>query len=208
MQRKILNAVGEFLGLALLATLAPVLVLIDVRMIGDAVDEVSLTEMTQAALLLFAVFVFGYRAGRNPETRGFALLVAGFFLCMLIRELDGLLDQIAHGFWLWPALLVAGSVVAYVAVACRTKVFRPMANFIGTKSYYHIITGLVVVLVFSRIFGSGRYWGFLLEMDLGRLFKASLQEGLELFGYFLLGYGAMWYLIRDGGQLLESGAKD
>ena len=63
-------------------------------------------------------------------------------------------------------------------------------------------------MVFSRIFGSGRYWGYLLEIDLDRIFKASLQEGLELFGYFLLGYGAMWYLIRDGGRLLESGAED
>jgi hypothetical protein len=208
MRQKILNAVGEFLGLALLVMLAPASVLVDVRVLGDSVDEVSLTEMTQVALLLFAVLAFGYRAWRNPETRGFALLVAGFFLCMLIRELDGVLDRIAHGFWLWPALLVAVSVVAYVGTACRTTVFRPMANFIGKKSYYHIIVGLLVVLVFSRVFGSGRYWMQLLEMDLGRLFKASLQEGLELFGYLLLAYGAIWYLVRDGARLVEPGEED
>lgn len=181
-----------------LALLPPLFVMVDVRVFHDSMMEVSLTEMAQAAVLGFAAAVFGCRAHKNLNTRGFELLVSGFFTCMLIREMDGLLDLIRHGFWFWPALWVALGVVGYVGMACRTSVLKPMAAFIGQKSYYHIVFGLLVVLVFSRVFGSGRFWAGLLEMDSGRLFKASLQEGLELLGYVWIGYGSAWYWMRDG----------
>ncbi len=184
-----------------LALLPPLFVMIDVRVFHDSMVEVSLTEMTQAAVLGLAAALFGYRALKNLDTRGFELLVSGLFTCMLIRELDGLFDLIRRGFWLWPALLVAIAAIGYVGTACRKSVLKPMAGFIGQKSYYHIVFGLLVVLVFSRVFGSGRFWTGLLEMDSGRLFKASLQEGLELLGYVWIGYGSVWYWMRDGHRL-------
>jgi hypothetical protein len=41
------------------------------------------------------------------------ILIGGFFLAMLIRELDGLFDLLSHGSWVWFALLAtAGSLLA------------------------------------------------------------------------------------------------
>ncbi|WP_258187377.1 aminotransferase class III-fold pyridoxal phosphate-dependent enzyme, partial [Variovorax sp. WS11] len=40
------------------------------------------------------------------------ILIGGFFLAMLIRELDGLFDLLSHGSWVWFALLAtAGSLL-------------------------------------------------------------------------------------------------
>ncbi|MFN3409992.1 MAG: hypothetical protein ACK45B_13415 [Limisphaerales bacterium] len=166
----------------------------------DSVGEASLTEISQAVLLLGATALCWLRAWQQPAARGFALLVGGFFACMLIRELDGWLDGVWHGFWLWPALLTAGASIAGAAFRCRDSIWPPMAAFIGTRSFYHISFGLLTLLVFSRIFGSGKLWAELMGTDYGRLFKAALQEGLELYGYVFLFYGVCWFLRPGPGK--------
>lgn len=188
------RAAGEFLFLALLSTLPAVCVAVDIRVLHDSVGEASLTEISQAALLLSATGICWFRAWQRTESRGLALLVGGFFACMLIRELDGWLDSVWHGFWVWPALFTAVATIGGVALWCRDSVWLPTAAFIGTRSFYHISFGLLTLLVFSRTFGSGKLWAELMGTDYGRLFKAALQEGLELYGYVFLIYGVSWFL--------------
>ncbi len=180
--------------------------MVDVVMIGHGVPEDSVTEMTQAALLLISAALFGCSAWREPGTRGFFVLVAGFFLCMLVRELDEFLDEVWHGFWLVPALGVAILTIALVLVLWRDSVLRPMAEFIDTKPYFHLLFGLIVVLVFSRIFGSGSLmWERIMGPDYTRISKAALQEGLELFGYVFIAYGS-WLNLWRGRQASAEGS--
>jgi hypothetical protein len=198
--RRILRAAAEFLFLAGLSALPAASVAVDIRVLRDHVGETSLTEISQAALLLGAVTLCWFRAAQQPAVRGFALLAGGLFACMLIRELDGWLDSLWHGFWSWPALFTAAATIGVVALRCRDTVWPPMAAFIGTRAFYHISFGLLTLLVFSRIFGSGRLWAELMGTDYGRLFKASLQEGLELYGYVFLSYGTFWFLRPPPGK--------
>ncbi len=194
----IARAVGEFLLLVLFALLPPLSVFLDSAVIGEGVSEESLTEYTQQGILLLAALLFWYGSRRRPDARGFYLLVAGFFACALIRELDSYLDLILHGFWIWPANLLALGTIIHVRRHCRGTVLQPMAAFVGTKPYFHMLFGLVVVLVFSRVFGSGTLlWVPLLGETYTHGFKSGLQEGLELFGYLFIGYSACLTIIRD-----------
>lgn len=193
---RIASAVAEFFLLALLALVPFIAVYLDIVVIGHRIGEVSVTEIAQEALLLLTVLVFLYSAWRQPASRGFLVLVAGFFAAAFIRELDGFLDEVWHGFWVWPAMLVSLTSISYAAIRCRDTVFQPMADFIDTKPYYFIVMGLIVLLVFSRTFGSGNMlWNDLLGSYAFK-FKTVVQEGLELFGYLFIAYGAYNFLTR------------
>lgn len=194
---RILRAGGEAFFLALLAAVVPFLVVIDVAVLEHGIREISVTELTQEALLAFAAGSFGYAAFRRPEARGFLVLAAGFLTCMLIRELDGIWDKIWHGFWFWPALLTAVASIGSTVRFWRDSVIGPMAGFVGTKAYVHLLIGLLTVLLFSRIFGSGNLlWKQLLGTAYSSVFRGALQEGIELFGYLFIAYGAFRMLRR------------
>lgn len=200
-ERKIKLAIGELLLLALLALVAPALVFTDIVIIGHGLSEISFTEIAQEMLLLLSALLIAHRAWRHAESRGFFLLMASFYGCMLIRELDGFLDHIQHGFWLWPALLLAFTTIAYVIGRCRDTVLVPMADFVDTKPYFYTIVGLIVVLVFSRVFGSGTLlWKPAMGSSYSGLFRNVLQEGLELFGYVFIAYGSVLLLWNKNRQ--------
>lgn len=190
---QLLKAFGEFLILALLMLLPAVMVYLDVQVRGRTITEYSFTELTQESLILAAAILFWISAFKQAYARGFLVLVAGFFACMFIREQDGLLDNISHGFWFYPAMLMAIGSVIYALRYHRT-ILGPMAEFTRSKPYVFIAIGLLIVLVFSRVFGSGNLlWKEVLGEDYTSFFKGVIQEGLELFGYIFIFYGACLY---------------
>ncbi|HLV77211.1 MAG TPA: hypothetical protein VKY53_04715 [Marinobacter sp.] len=191
---RVLTGVGEFLLLGALVLMVPAVVYFDVAVLGNSVGEISATEIAQELLVLMTAAIFGYKAFREPRSRGFLVLVAGFFSVILIRELDSFLDAVVHGFWVWPATAAALSAIFMAKVPFKGTVLRPMADYVGTKPYYFMVIGLVTLLFFSRVFGSGNLlWGHLLGDAYTSGFKAGLQEGLELLGYILIGYSAVLF---------------
>lgn len=209
---KIVRGIGEFFFLALFSLIVPGFVFIDAVIIGNGVGESSITELTQETLLLVSAICFGYAAWRNENCRGFFVLVAGFFSCLLVRELDSVFDNYRHGFWFWPALLVALSSITYVMICCRDSVLGSMADFVDSRPYFFIVFGLVIVLFFSRVFGSGEIlWKHLMTSDYDNLYKRALQEGLELFGYIHVAYGSLlifWYPVKiDHDSLIEKSSR-
>jgi len=125
---------------------------IDVVIIGNSVKEISVTEITQELLILVASLITWYGAWKHPNRRGLLVLMAGFFSCMLIRELDAFFDYVWHGFWFWPAILTALASIAYVAAFCRNTVIEPLSSFVATRSYFFILVGVIFLLLFSRTF--------------------------------------------------------
>lgn len=205
--KKIGIAVLEFFILSLLAVAVPCLLYIDIRLLEHGVPESSLTEITQEALVLITSLVFVYHAWKDKSRRGFMILIAGFFMTVLIRELDVVFDVFSHGFWIWPALAVVG-ISLILTFINRDTVLRPMGDFINTRSYYFILIGLVIVLVFSRTFGSGnQLWEYVMGDDYKRLYKTAVQEGLELLGYIVIFYGVCLFprLARNCGREEKAG---
>jgi hypothetical protein len=188
--RQIRAALIQFLVLVALALVPPLMIYLDVQAIKDSVGEISLTEVSQALCLLLTVTLFARTAWQQAESRGFYVLVTGFFLCMLIREHDFLFDLIRHGAWVYPALAVTLAALL-MALIWRHTVIGPMAAFTRLQGYHQLILGLVVVLVFSRVFGTGSPWRAVMLDEYQNLYKSVIQEGLELFGYLLIAYGAV-----------------
>lgn len=107
----------EFLLLSLLMLIAPIALYLDIVVFKQPINETSVTEIIQELFVFGSIVCFLKLALRRPEQSGFALLAAGFFACVFIREMDGVLDDINHGFWFYPAILTALGTIGYVAFA-------------------------------------------------------------------------------------------
>jgi hypothetical protein len=193
--KSVLVALAEFLFLAALLTSIRLIITIDGEIILAGASENSVTEYTQEGLILLSAILFGIGAWRRPESRGFLVLVAGLFGCMFVREFDNHLDRIAHGFWVYPAVLLAVTSIVYARLCGRT-VLAPMAVYTQTRSYVYLSIGLLIVIVFSRIVGSNSLWRELMGDDYQWAYKTIIQEALELSGYVLIAYGS-WLAYRE-----------
>ena len=191
MEKKIYNKIAYgslfFVTCSLLSIIAPAMVYIDLNILKIGMQEFSFTEISQTFFLFLSIYFYFKISIAYKDQRGFYLLVSGFFACMLIREQDPYFDMINHGFWVYPAIFVALFTIGFVLLCCRDSVLLPMANYIGTPSYYILVISLVIILVFSRVFGSGNLiWQPVMGEAYLPVYKNVIQEGLELFGYILL----------------------
>ena len=185
----------EFLTLAVLIAAVPSIVALDKEVFLSGSSEVSVTELTQEALVLLSAVMFGLGARQRPDSRGWLVLVAGFLTCMLIREADMWFDMLAKGFWVYPAVLTAGTAIAY-ATRHRGNLPSSMAAFAATRASAYIATGLLIVILFSRLFGSGSFWQQLVAGSYHPAYKTFIQEGIELLGYVLLAFGSVCFYLQ------------
>lgn len=188
-RRVILRSLKNLAWVALFSLAVPALSLVDAQLTGSAPSEASATEIAQELLLLISAVLFLSKAMRCIELRPILLLASGLFATMFVRELDHFWDKIVHGFWVFPAVLVA--VIAIVAASQqRTSVLAAWAKYAHTKSYLLVSIGLLIILVLSRTFGSQLIWRPILGNGDILLTKTVIQEGLELFGYLFVFWGA------------------
>ncbi|PKG81056.1 hypothetical protein CXF85_20050 [Colwellia sp. 75C3] len=166
---------------------------IDYFFLENNLSERSLTELFQQLLLLASAAIFIWSATKVEESRTLFILVAGFFGCMFLRELDYYFDMIVHGFWFYPTILLASSVIIY-SIKHSTYFISSVRSFSQTNAYFNILVGLVIVMIFSRLFGSGTLWKEVMNDDYHHIYKTIIQEGLELFGYVFLFIGSFYQL--------------
>lgn len=188
-QRKLLLRHLIWVLVLALASLVPILaVYLDTVIFGWGVKETGVTESIQHLLLLAITGIFGYKALVKPEQRGFLILCTGFFLVILIRELDAFFDLITHGFWLYPALTVTAVACIWAGLHYLT-ILEPMLAFFRSQQGMLMVTGLVIVLLFSRVFGTTSLWSAILQDEASKSVKTIVQEGLELLGYVFIFLG-------------------
>jgi hypothetical protein len=189
----------EYLILVVLMIAVPLVVAVDVVWLAHGVKEHSVTEFAQEGLLLLSAILIGLSVRRNTESRGFLVLVAGLFTAMFIREADVYFDMIAKGSWLYPALAVSLLAIVY-ASRQRGTVIAPLVSNLRTKSFTYIVVGLILVVLFSRLFGTGQLWQAIMGEDYRSLYKSIIQEGLELLGYVLICFGCVSYYLQKPGS--------
>lgn len=172
----------------LVICLGPVITLLclwlDLHVFNNNLSEISLTEITQELTLFVIVFIHFYLAIKHDLFRYCNILVSGFFLAMLVRELDALFDLIAHGCWVWFALAVAITAIVGPVVKWRTTLTQ-LEQYTRTPYYGIMISGLVAILIFSRLFGMSMLWNVVLQEGYLRVVKNVVEEGSEMFGYML-----------------------
>ncbi|WP_426577490.1 hypothetical protein ACP179_04905 [Xenorhabdus stockiae] len=169
------------------------LLFLDVNYLHNNVQEESLTEIFQELSLIIIATLLCYEAKRNSKLRASLILIAGFFSCLLIRELDVYFDVIFHGAWAWFAIPLALLCISY-AVMQGSKTLVGLVHFTRHQSYSMMICGLLCVLVFSRLFGMGALWQELMDEHFNRTVKNMVEEGCEMLGYALCLIATFWYL--------------
>lgn len=192
----VLKGFAKFFGLALVAVFAVGLMVglayIDISAAGR-IKDASYTENLQETLLLLSSAIFIYLA-KKQKARGL-LLVAGFFVCMWIREWDAVFDDIFHGAWKYIAIPTAIGFTYFALREGLQKVWDDLAGFMKSKSYDIVVTGLIIVLVVSRLLGNRTIWMLMSGPDFKYVFKTFIEEGVELFGYMVIFAGSLHYYI-------------
>lgn len=157
---------------------------LDMSVWHDDLSEVSVTEIVQEITLLTIVVIHFVLAKRFNAFRLCNILVGGFFLAMLIRELDAVFDVISHGSWVWFAL--GSSLIALYSPLRKWRETLSELNMYTRTPYYGVmISGLIAILVFSRLFGMNILWSAVLQDGYARVVKNAVEEGSEMFGYML-----------------------
>lgn len=145
------------------------------------IPERSFVEFGQATLLLITSLIYMYLAQRKNANG--LWLVAGFFLCMFIRELDAYFDLVFHGAWVFVAIPCA---IVFVCIAWkkgRDNALCTLAKFMDNPSFPMLANGLLTIFVFSRIMGFKPLWKTIMGKHFMYSVKAVTEEGTELFGY-------------------------
>jgi len=194
---RIRGIASDILFMMLMSLVPALAAYTDLLGFGYILPEASVTETMQTLMLLSIMLMLSKLIEAHPGRRGAFLLMFSFFTCMLIRENDFFFDSIRHGSWRYPvALLVIGTLV-YVYIKERDTVITPLLEFAESKSWPYVLTGLGLLLVMSRLFGSGQFiWNHLVQ-GIGRHeLKTAIQEGMEFYGYLFCARGIDRYLLE------------
>ncbi|WP_313396768.1 hypothetical protein [Pantoea septica] len=195
--REQISILGRECAAFLFATLFLMLMMssiyIDVNWMNDAMHETSITETLQEVMLASVAAMFFWSAHRRPDQRGALILIGGFYSCMLIRELDFVFDVVEHGSWVWFALATAAACLA-MALRSPRSTLDGLAAFVTDRCWLMTVSGMLIVLVFSRLFGMHQLWQHLMLDGYNRVVKNIAEEGTELLGYSICWLASTRYL--------------
>lgn len=152
-------------------------------------SEFSFTENTQLLFIALTIYTFFRFAHENPALRHAAALIIGFFCVLFIRECDGYLDYVYHGFWLVPAL-TATAIALFFGLRDWKSCIRESAKILASPGLL-VISGTVLLLVYSRLFGMGAFWQQVMGDIYLREVKVVAEEGSELLAYGLIFWSAL-----------------
>lgn len=160
---------------------------LDYFWLENSLGEKSITELSQAFFLLFTALCF-YKLHRIKQFSGAAMLVSGFFTVLLIREFDAYFDLIFHGFWIYPALIITFGAIVY---ALREgQLTNKMSMLLDDRNMQAMITFVVLLFVFSRLYGMGDFWEAVMGNHYVRDVKNISEETMELLFYAFIAFYA------------------
>ena len=155
------------------------------------VPERGFVEHTQELLIFLSTGIFLWLALKKNVSG--LWLVGGFLACMFIRELDSVFDKIFHGAWVYVAIPIACLCVLKAWKYGLESIVNSLAEFMRTQAFTRLSSGLLTVLVFSRLIGYKPMW----KLAMGKHFywnvKFIAEEGTELFGYSIIFLAAIEY---------------
>lgn len=167
---------------------------LDIAVFHTQILEISFTEVSQELMLFACALLFG--CAPNKDGRGFNFLAAGFFGCLLMRELDGLFDPISHSAWCAPFLMIAGvALFKGFRKPNRAQTLAQLEAFFASPIFATMSTGFAILL-FSRVFGMGSLWHLVLGEGYERLAKTTVEEGIELLAYSMWFAASIEYFVR------------
>lgn len=167
-------------------------------------SEHSATEKMHDLFAFISCVVFFIAARLSQSLRPAAVMVGTLVGLMLIREFDAFLDDnLFDGAW---QVLVYGSIAASAFYLFKqpNPVKPSLIEYSHTSSSGIFLSGILVVLVFSRLFGRGSFWEAVMGDGYVRVVKNIAEEGTELMGYALLVIAAVEFLWQVVSQKRSS----
>ncbi|GAK83923.1 hypothetical protein JCM19238_1485 [Vibrio ponticus] len=163
---------------------------VDYVILGNKLGELSLTESLEQIMLLISSVSFFYLIKLQPKLKHAAALFGSFFLVMLIRENDALFDYILHGFWVYPAVAVTLAAISY-AWRNGKQTLDQIAVVLNSSYMNMLILGVILLLVYSRLFGMGDFWKGVMQEHYVRDVKNIAEEGTELLAYCIIAFSSL-----------------
>lgn len=157
--------------------------------------ENGLIEWMQVLFLITSMTVL-WKAGRAAGDRRAVLFSMIFLLAATVmREWDKIIDQ-TLGRHVWKILSGLFIGAAAVPFLYRRRAFYISALHLTRQPSFGImLSGGLIVLVFSRLFGYGEFWLELLDdRSIAREAKQVAEECTELMGYFFIMIGTFEHL--------------
>lgn len=155
-------------------------------------------EIGQEALLLASALLFLFAALRVRQLEGGLWLVGGFLLTLFIRELDAWSDLIYRGSWKYIALvwLCALALIIFKR-GCRQSIVAGLADYMRHRSYYLMLFGMVLLLVYSRLYGMKCLWELYATHQCVTWpnIKSFSEEAMELLAYMLIFWSSCLYVV-------------
>ncbi len=192
--KKDISIVLEKFALFFLKCIVPVLVVgliyLDIKTFGN-IHEKSFVEVGQELCLIATSMIFMCLA-RKKDAPGL-WLVAGFFMCLFIREMDAYFDDLFHGSWKYFALVSACYFTFKAWKAGKEKSVKTLAGYMQNSAFTTMSFGMMVVLFFSRAMGMSKLWKLIMGGQYNRVVKNVVEEGTELFGYAVIFLAAVEY---------------
>jgi len=115
-------------------------------------------------------------------------------LCAFIREFDYFLDLlVARHAWKIGVAFVLVFMIFY-AMKHAQAVYAGILEFMNRPSFGIFVSGILVLIVFSRLFGYGPFWKAIMDNSSFHTVKTIVEEGVEQMGYFLVLISSCEYL--------------
>ncbi len=162
---------------------------LDYIILGSNLGETSITETLQLLMLGIASWSFFSLSKQVSHLKHAAVLISGFFVVLMIREMDYWMDMIRHGSWIFPALTVTALACAKAYQGGKGTV-NEMADILRSSNMKLLISAVILLLVFSRLYGMGSFWRHVMDEHYIRDVKNISEEGIELLCYNLIALSA------------------
>ena len=159
--------------------------------------ERGFVEHTQELLIFLSSSIFLGLAWKKNISG--LWLVGGFLACMFIRELDSAFDKVFHGAWAYIAIPFACLCILKAWRAGIEQTIHSLFEFMHTQAFTRLSSGLLAVLVFSRLIGYKPMWKLAMGKHYYWNVKFIVEEGTELFGYSIIFLAAVeyaYYLLK------------
>ena len=155
--------------------------------------EGHVLEWLQFTLLLLSAIVLAWAGYRYRRHWSLSFVMACLLIGACIRESDSLLDRYMFA-QSWETGVIAAVIAAGIVAVWKFKrlmvCLRQLSN---SASFGIMFSGFLVVMVFSRILGHNDFWDHIMGSSDRRMVVRTVEENIELLGYFLILVGVVEY---------------
>lgn len=161
----------------------------------DLYAEGSVTEWMQVNILGVTMLLFMCAGVIYEPSRSFNAGMVGLLALACVREMDRAFDRLYDGAWQVAAVFVL--VITVLMVVHTAGRFRDeLRGFMKRPAYGFFLSGVLTVIVFSRLYGQKFLWEAVMGEKFMYSVKAASEENTELLGYCLVLMSGIEWLAR------------